>query len=273
MQVDAPDLFGPLYDVEVAPKLILLEVWTGTQRSNVYVAVIGCPRWVYISARGSGQNPQDLDFDGFGRGLGDRGTHFYSNLIEAMGVSSREFPAIAVDYPAVAVGLKNGGVQPGNLPAEYSRSVDDGVLAAGSAILKVLTHCQAAGTRLILFGYSQGAQVMGDAFSKLSLDQREGIGRVVLFSDATYNSQDPDISYQPTATTGHGIKGQRQLFMTNRKQVIESWCWSQDAICQGLSQWHFHGDIYDVYEKDAAIRAAPELLAMPKNDSGVEIAR
>ena len=64
-----------------------------------------------------------------------------------------------------------------------------------------------------------------------------------------------------------GIKGQRQVLMTNRKQVVESWCWSQDAICQGLSQWHFHGDIYDDYEKAAAIRAAPDLLAIAKNDS------
>lgn len=215
-----------------------------------------CPSVAFVAARGSGQNAPFSD--SYGKGLGGRGMRFLEGLREDLGLSGFGLPAAAVDYPAVAVGFGSGAVQPGNLPGIYADSVAAGVARAGRIIEALVDHCPA--TRLVLFGYSQGAQVMGDAFASLSAHIRSHVARVVLFADARYRPGDPRVTYLPSAHTGVGIKGARRAFPAGDAAVIESWCWGRDAICQRPPHGsHFHGSVYDDYEVDAAERAADAL--------------
>jgi hypothetical protein len=165
---------------------------------------------------------------------------------------------MAVDYPAVAVAFDpSGGIQPGSYPAIYDNSIHLGVERTQSLIKGTADVCPAS--HLILFGYSQGAQVIGNAFAGLEEKTRARVSRVILFADAAYSPSDSQVNYRPSATSGHGIKGKREAFPPSRQTIIESWCWDEDVVCQGLPRRQFHGDIYDNFEKDAIAAAVKDL--------------
>jgi hypothetical protein len=255
------DTYGNDFDTVVQPEFISLDVIKNGVVADRFAHFQNCPDYVFVSARGSGQN---LDYsytgpvlDDFGRGLGGRGQRVLEFLRQEMGLSASALPAVAVDYPAVAVAFKNGTVQLGNAPAVYSDSVASGVTAAQTAVLKVINNCFNSKTRLIMFGYSQGAQVIGDAFTSLDPIARARVARVILFADATYRPNDNSVEYLPNPLNGSGIKGTREPFpAAEGTTVIESWCWTEDIICQGPPENNFHGDIYDEYEIQAAKNAA-----------------
>lgn len=198
-------------------------------------------------------------------GLGSRGTRFLRALREELGATHRSLPAIAVDFPAVAI-FNGTTLGPGASPSVYRASVEEGVRAAISAIEQIIADCP--GTGLILFGYSQGGHVMGDVFTRLSDGQRDHITRVVLFAEARYRPGDRTVTYLPGPLPGSGINGARLAFPARSRAVIESWCASDDAICQGLRYGRAaHGPEYDAYERDAARRAATALRRRTKGPS------
>ncbi|HYN67956.1 MAG TPA: cutinase family protein [Ornithinibacter sp.] len=219
-----------------------------------------CPDLVYVAARGSGQNGWLTE--PFAQGLGDRGRRVLGFLREALGRDSESLPAIAVDYPATAVGYNAAAWTPelGNYPAVYAASAELGAVRARNAVMRTALAC--ADSQFVLFGYSQGGQVIGDAFAGLASPVRARVARVILFAEATYAAGDPQVDFRPAAVPGAGIKGRRAFFPASPGTVIESWCWVKDAVCQrppGGTQ--FHGDIYDDYERAAAASAATAIRA------------
>lgn len=111
-----------------------------------------------------------------------------------------------------------------------------------------------------MFGYSQGAQVVGNAFAGLSADLRAHVSAVELFADPLYRAGDPRIDYQPAEPPGIGIKGRRALLPGDDAALVQSWCWAEDAICQRPPHGrHFHGPVYDGYERLAANAVAARL--------------
>jgi hypothetical protein len=241
----------------VRPVLFSVEAVRGDHVLHRFVRGRDCPELVFIAARGSGQNGTFTPK--FGAGLGDRGERVLTKLREELELGKRDLPAIGVPYPAVAVALGPGGsIEPGTFGSIYDKSVGLGVAATKFAIVSVLRACTK--TRLVLFGYSQGAQVIGLAFGALDAVARNRVARVILFADAQYRPADPRVRYLPTAPSGVGIKGARGPFPRGDGAVIESWCWDQDAVCQRPPHGHaFHGPVYDGYETQAAHSAAQAL--------------
>ncbi len=64
----------------------------------------------------------------FAKGLGDRGTHVLDALRQQLARDAFSFPAIAVDYPAVAVAFgPQMNIEIGTYPTVYTDSVAAGV--------------------------------------------------------------------------------------------------------------------------------------------------
>lgn len=244
----------------VQPRFYVVTAFRAGRQIRRFAAFVPCPRLVFVAARGSGQN--GLLGEAYAAGLGDRARRVLEHLREGLQLDRRALPAVAVDYPAVAVGVNPDlTLRGGDAPRLYRESVEDGVRAARLVLARIADRCP-DGTRMVLFGYSQGAQVMGDAFAQSSAEIRARVARVILFADATYAPGDQRVTYLPFALRGDGIKGPRSRFPNDDGAVVESWCWSGDAICQRPRRgWHVHGPAYDAYESDAADRAVAALRA------------
>ena len=257
---DAPpdgDIFDDLTTTKVHPIILSVVAYEDGKAIRLFTHGVPCPSLVYVAARGSGQN--GMFTEPFARGLGDRGMHVLEGLREALGKDQYSMPAIAVDYPALAVAFNSSmQMEIGSYPYFYNKSVQAGVENGQRVIALTAKICPKS--RFVLFGYSQGAQVMGDIFTALTGQERAQVARIILFADATYSPGDPRVVYLPTAPAGKGIKGTRHPFPESPRTIVESWCWDQDAVCQRPPYGHaFHGDIYDQYEKGAIHNAATGL--------------
>ncbi|HEU5004970.1 MAG TPA: cutinase family protein [Candidatus Saccharimonadales bacterium] len=93
-------------------------------------------------------------------------------------------------------------------------------------------------TRIVLDGYSQGAQVTGDVYQSLTFSQRRHIFGVVLFGDPRYNhSSVTDMAKRDN----NGILPVRDKFPRDSRGKVLSYCHAQDPVCQGLGQFVLHG--------------------------------
>lgn len=248
----SPSANEPLADAietTVSAQFVFVHAMAGERILRTFVGSVGCPDWAFIAARGSGQNLPA--WSTYARALGSRGNAVRELVKQRAGLDDEALPALAVDYPAVGVGYRRGGVEPGTLPPIYRDSVEAGVTAANLAVYRTLTACP--GTRLILFGYSQGAQVIGDAYAGLNPQARAQVAMVVLFADPLYTPGDFSVAYRPAPLSASGIKGERSPFPLSTSTVLQSWCAPQDAVCQrppaGVEQ---HGPTYDAYESQVA---------------------
>ncbi len=232
-------------------------------------------RLTIIGARGSG-DPQDGDVakDKWGEtvhGFGKPGAAFAVGLANYF--SRGEVTFLPVVYPAVGllgdwqriINLVGAGVHIGSLGA-YTGSVK-----AGSAILRQAIRDEerlCSNLKLVLVGYSQGAQVVADVYERdLAAAQRKRIVGVVVFGDPYFNPDDTAVaagSYDPTR---HGILGTRASYPTNANGRVFSICHGRDPICQGPGRVAFSQ--HTNYERDpwvtiAAARVAAELTRSAK---------
>lgn len=218
---------------------------SGTSAKRAGIA--GCASGYFISARGSNQNPTSPSTNpsAYASGLGSRGLAVYEDARKRLGLTRSQFQANMVNYPAV---------NPANwrsldLSSYYGTSVTIGTNDTSNQVNRIIGACPSA--RIVLFGYSQGGQVVGNAFQGLSTAAKKRVTQVHLFADARRNSADAGIFHRPIMAAGdNGIAGKRTTFtgLTDKLQV-NSWCWSADDICSwdkvGLT---VHGSAYDCYE-------------------------
>jgi hypothetical protein len=93
-----------------------------------------------------------------------------------------------IDYPAVDVDLNPFHT---TYPANYVNSVNKGVQTLDAAITDYLQQCP--GKRVVLGGYSQGAEVVRNAFLNLKDTQKRSVAAVALFGDPLFNPKDTQI--------------------------------------------------------------------------------
>lgn len=193
-------------------------------------AAVPCPAYLLIDSRGSGEDPGKLSPPG--QPLAD----VLSRLL-----APEKLKRIANAYPArggfsVLAGAKL------HVPGAYYKSVKSGKIWLLSEIRKQAQNCPA--TKLVLTGYSQGAQVTGDV-----LQAHGPFGNVeatVLFGDPYFNGRDPVDRGNPRFRTGvNGGLGERPRFT---EAHVRSYCHSNDPVCQNTANpiagftWH---DNYD----------------------------
>lgn len=179
-----------------------------TPASAVEAPDNACPQLEIIGARGTGQPP----------GLGIILTPLARQITQQVPQTVRTIP---LDYPATF---------------NYASSVRQGVAEVRRVMTATAAQC--ADTRFILLGYSQGADVMGDALaggagwdggSALPADLASRVSAVLLFGDPTFTAGEP---FNVTDGRASGIfpRGTGQLSAFADR--IQSYCNVNDRFCQ-----------------------------------------
>jgi predicted esterase len=142
-----------------------------------------CPSIQIFGVRGSGETAGG-PYNGFGQTV--QNVYARINNIAAFSYGGASVSAQAIDYPAVAVG--DGFSSYGTV---YRGSVDAGIVALDAALARYRSGLCSTITSTIVIGYSQGAQVVGDALASLPKNLRQiNIAAVVLIADPRFNGVD-----------------------------------------------------------------------------------
>lgn len=277
-----------------------------------------CANLLLISLRGSSQNKsnQYLD-DPFGENLTrvepattnffrefkyqlDRdyphvkykaqSVHDFPGLYDQYGYAA--VPAYQIDFPKLDL---NNAVQaefywwPGG---NYRESVEHGVAEVSGYIKHQIALCP--DQKIVMGGYSQGAQVAGESLFKLTAEERSHIGGVALFGDpnfvaSTDNPINPFDKGRPypwkrgtASNQDRGMLDARIPYVpADMERKVASWCFSDDYICAGttgikvrhLGSGHSRYPEFGARQAATEIiqRMAPELYAVERAGGGVNV--
>jgi Cutinase len=182
----------------------------------------GCADVEIIGARATTERP----------GLGVLLTPLARQITKALPQTVR---STAVDYPA---------------SFNYQPSVAQGVQSLAADVQKTAAAC--AGTRFILMGYSQGANVVGDALAgrgrgtpAVSVALAKRVDAVLLFGDPTFTAGEP---FNVTDGNRSGVFARGKGALSVFADRSESFCNANDEFCQGGTSLAAHLD----YAKDLA---------------------
>jgi len=196
-----------------------------------------CPHVLLLASRGSGDR-QSQD-QGIGRpelGL----QNALAKRIPGLVTWANPYPARGVfDWPWKGIGsIVNGAGAVTKLSGlgvgAYHDSVVDGSKLLAAKLYATIGNCGSS-TKIILAGYSQGAQVTADVFQRdLSADERSKVVAMVLFGDPYFNGGDRAVDRGSFSGRRDGLLGKRPWFARGGKTLIRSYCHSHDPICQGF---------------------------------------
>lgn len=147
-----------------------------------------------------------------------------------------------VDYPAVSVKSLTGLRAATSASGPYHRSVVAGKDWLRKHLKSTVADCDGR-TLIILSGYSQGAQVVGDVYQELErAGSADSIFAVVLFGDPYFNPS-PDGMGSSQGKWRHsprtsGALGRRPGYGRYRQRVV-SYCHKRDPVCQNESSLTF----------------------------------
>lgn len=136
-------------------------------------------------------------------------------------------------YPAVGMGKFAGAAL--RLPAGYHRSVVTGKTWLRTKLKALQTICGTT-TKVILIGYSQGAQVAGEVLQEPGLPSN--VVGAVFFGDPKFNSADSIADRSNYILGRNGILGTRKIYGSHKSDRLRgrvlSFCHHLDPICQGI---------------------------------------
>jgi hypothetical protein len=233
--------------------------------------VTPCPKAALVAVRGTSQNPES-EFgnpDGFAAGLGNVSRALWDDLRQRSGLSFSDFPAIASDAMAEPNmhDLATSVWPPPRNPARWVRWLGEGLgkvfgysLGYPESVSNATGHLEnrlsrarreCPNTVLVLSGFSQGAQVVGDVMQRPS--QARLYDQVALFADPRQRSTDTAVQYPETTRGKHdkdglmswvgGIRVRPKFAAPER---LSSWCWVGDMVCvasrKNIIDRHFHTD-------------------------------
>ncbi len=191
----------------------------------------GCPKLILYFSRGSSQALRGPQL-----GLATPGIELYEGLLVRYGAGN--VGEVANPYPAVAISIRSleRGLRIPSV-AFYRYSVHSGVETAIRNVADLLDLCPRS--KLVLGGYSQGAQVTRGALADLLPDERERVAAVVLFGDPYFDPNDKAVTYFPT-----GKRSRRGLLLhrpganaipidPSLRGRAFSWCHRGDFVCEG----------------------------------------
>lgn len=258
----------------------------------------GCTEVAIVFLRGSGQNTQSLytnepfNTQTFGKVEKESSTFFnwfkYHLDNEYPHVS---YKAISVhDFPGKydPIGYRSVGIYPeiGNaanaeisaIPGDYRESVDHGINETVGYLKDQIASCP--NQSIIVGGYSQGAQVMGESLFRLTQQERAKILGVGLFGDPKFigstdsrlNPFDKPESFPwrrgDAINSDSGMLDPRSPYLPSdiEKRSI-SYCMHLDIICAGWSGLRpNYRAVHGSYSGNAMLYTANEIMqwASPK---------
>jgi hypothetical protein len=224
----------------------LLAAFTGILPGTTPVAkadTVTCTPYEILGARGSGQLPQpgSTATDTFA-GFGQQAYAFATTFVSLAGLSSSDYSLWSVPYPAVPVAGIDG--IPNAVTATlswqvYSQAVQIGQTLLTDQINLIEQDCSSQ-TKIILVGFSQGAQVVGNVDISLTSAQLADIAGVAMFGDPLFNpaslSARGDFSLSRVGSLAHPLSLLRGAF-PNPANVV-SYCYGTDPVCQGFLSYN-----------------------------------
>lgn len=132
-------------------------------------------------------------------------------------------------YPAVSI--PEAVVAQAGLGMKYNASVSLGKKWLTTKLTALHAGCPQ--TKFFLTGYSQGAEVAGDAYQA---NPASYIAGVVLFGDPHFNSADSWVdrgSFAQSNRRRNGIHSPRPVFPNGADGKVLSFCHQGDPVCQG----------------------------------------
>ncbi len=189
----------------------------------------GCPAYGVVDSRGSGEpegrlSPPaaavlaELQARHPGERVGD-----YWNPYPAVGLT---------DSPREWANALGAALHIGPLGA-YHGSVADGKRWLRDFVPRELRTCPAI--KLVLVGYSQGAQVTGDVYQRdVTRAERRNIFAVLLFGDPYFNPSDRRADRGSYDHHRAGALGERRTVGGDPR--VESFCHHHDPVCQASGQ-------------------------------------
>ena len=186
-----------------------------------------CTDVQFIGLRGSGENPPDSATHDMGALVGPM-----VDAAAALAPSGTTISYYGLPYPAAdaVTGVFNGN---------YFESEAVGVAELEIYLAATTASCPAM--KLVVMGYSQGAQAVGDLLQGESAAVLGHIASVVLFGDPEFN---PAAPYDEGSfdTRDYGLAGKRTpTSLAALGNKIGSWCRRNDLICQGIGKGHSIG--------------------------------
>jgi hypothetical protein len=230
--------------------------------SQIELTDSDCKDIALVFLRGSGQNRQALHINTpFDAKLGQYEKESYQFFVDHRAHIDRKYPNIT--YKAVSIhdfpgkyddlGYRAVGTAPqidnlanaefSFIPGDYRTSVERGVKETVGYLKDQIHNCPTQG--IIAGGFSQGAQVMGDALFQLTPTERSQILGVAMFGDPKYvgvgeksNLTNGSFPWRRGTATNQdtGILEPRIPYVpADIEKRVTSWCYKHDLICSGWS--------------------------------------
>jgi hypothetical protein len=141
---------------------------------------VTCPHLKFFGVRGSGETKKDSA--GYGKTVWD----VRKTVLRAVPGAA----AMAVNYPAIPVVLPTSRkkIIPflEYIATRYHKSETTGIKNLTRGVGRFVAHCP--GSHIVLAGYSQGAQVVGDTFlGHLTAAQRARVAGIAMLGDPDFN--------------------------------------------------------------------------------------
>ncbi|MGA8745413.1 MAG: cutinase family protein [Solirubrobacterales bacterium] len=197
-------------------------------------AAHNCSKYLEIDSRGSGEKAGILSPPGEEVYIALEGQLGYGHEV---GIETNPYSAVGVfSWTGIKQDLNGFGalIHKGQIGA-YKASVREGTKDLSAIISSQISGCSS--TRLILVGYSQGAQVTGDVYQELSPKAQQHVAAVALFGDPLYNHTDKAADKPPNRLR-NGTLGTRPKFPTGHGIAeVFSYCQIYDPVCQWRIPW------------------------------------
>ncbi|MBA3866766.1 MAG: cutinase family protein [Solirubrobacterales bacterium] len=193
-----------------------------------------CPTYQVFDSRGSGED----------HGLSKPGSDFVTGFLQrfrslknasTLSLNANPYPAVGVfswtHWRQDVNGL--GAFLGVNQLGAYHASESVGKAKVRAFVTNTIMGACGGQSKLVLLGYSQGAQATADAYQELSPGQRTRIAAVVLWGDPRYNHADDPADRDNRRWDGS--LGTRQSYpdeKSGRPSRVFSYCNKHDPICQ-----------------------------------------
>ena len=188
-------------------------------------SAVSCPPLKLFGVRGSGETKSD--YSGYGQTVWDVEQ---TVLDQVPGAKAEE-----VNYPAIPVVYPSAKHIPSFLQyiaTRYHASEITGIKNLTNAVSTFISACPAS--YVVLAGYSQGAQVVGDTFlSHLTAAQRARIAGIAMLGDADFNGHSSvDIGSYSSGLSGVWAFDHSRRHVANAlSNKVASYCTQGDPIC------------------------------------------
>lgn len=205
------------------------QVVVDTTRSKEVITTACKADVAIIGARGSGESLSSGAIEGFGT----RTTKFAQSVTDQL-PSRVKVRYLAVYYPAVSADTAVLS------PSIYNNSVASGSRQTVAYVKKLVDNCPK--TKIVLMGYSQGAQVMHSAARALTGKYLSAVVSVHLVANPVANHDDTRVlpftggtKFSTTANGWRGVLGRGGVMPAHLNNRVVSTCATGDQICHAPS--------------------------------------